>query len=145
MAGPAVVVVAGFITLYLAVTTNDGMVADDYYKRGLAINQTLSRDAVAREQGYRTRIVFTADFSSVEVALEPAASGQLMLRLAHAGRPALDRALPLTRAADQPYSAAFPALSPGRWQVTLEDAAQTWRLVGDISVPGRGAIELSPR
>ncbi len=145
MAGPAIVIVAGFITLYLAIATNDGLVADDYYKRGLSINQTLSRDAIARDHGYRARIEFTADFSSVVVALEPAASGQLMLRLAHSGRPALDRAMPLTRAADQTYFAVFPALSPGRWQVTLEDAARTWRLVGDITAPGRQVVELSPR
>lgn len=147
MAGPAVVVVAGAVTMYLAVATNDGLVADDYYKRGLAINQTLSRDATARDLGYRARVEFSTDFSRVVVALEPAlsASDQLMLRLAHPGRPALDRALPLTRAADQSYFAAFPALTTGRWQVTLEDAARTWRLVSDITAPGRGIVELSPR
>ena len=41
MMGPAIVIVAGFYTLWLAIQSNDGLVADDYYKRGLAINQTL--------------------------------------------------------------------------------------------------------
>ena len=40
MAGPAIVVVAGFVTAYLAVTTNDGLVAEDYYRRGIEINRT---------------------------------------------------------------------------------------------------------
>jgi hypothetical protein len=147
MAGPAVVIVAGLITTYLAVATNDGLVADDYYKRGLAINQTLSRDAVARQLGYRARIVFAADFGRVDVALQgdAAPSGPLILRLAHSGRPALDRALPLTLQGGKAYTAAFPVLSPGRWQVTLEDAARSWRLVGDVQVPGRGSLELAPR
>ena len=48
MAGPAAVVVAGFATLWLAVSSNDGLVADDYYKQGLAINQTLQREALTR-------------------------------------------------------------------------------------------------
>ena len=47
MAGPFTVVVAGMITLWLALESSDGMVADDYYKRGLAINQTLSRERLA--------------------------------------------------------------------------------------------------
>jgi len=47
MAGPAVVVVAGFVTLWLAFNSDDGLVADDYDKRGQAIHQTLSRDRAA--------------------------------------------------------------------------------------------------
>ena len=38
-AGPAVVVVASFITLYLAITRPDPVIAEDYYQKGLAINQ----------------------------------------------------------------------------------------------------------
>jgi hypothetical protein len=147
MAGPAAVIVAGVITTYLAVVTNDGLVADDYYKRGLAINQTLSRDAIARQLGHRARIAFVADFERVEVTMQgdAALSGPLILRLAHSGRPALDRALPLTLQSERTYAANFPALSPGRWQVTLEDAARSWRLVGDVQVPGHGSLELLPR
>ena len=44
MTGPAIVVVAGFTTAFLAVKSNDGLVEDDYYKQGLEINQTLDRD-----------------------------------------------------------------------------------------------------
>ena len=41
IAGPAVVVVASFITLYLAVTRPDPLVTDDYYRKGVEINETL--------------------------------------------------------------------------------------------------------
>ena len=44
MAGPVTVIIAGGFTAWLAVTSSDGLVADDYYKQGLAINQTLERD-----------------------------------------------------------------------------------------------------
>ena len=43
MAGPIIVVVAGFGTAWLAWSTDDGVVADDYYKRGLVINRELER------------------------------------------------------------------------------------------------------
>ena len=44
IAGPAIVVVAGFATLWLAIRMPDPVVAGDYYRRGIEINQTLARD-----------------------------------------------------------------------------------------------------
>ncbi len=42
IAGPAIVVVAGFVTLWLAIRQPDPVIAEDYYRRGVEINQTLS-------------------------------------------------------------------------------------------------------
>jgi hypothetical protein len=42
LGGPAVVVVASFVTLYLAVTRPDPVVDVQYYQHGLDINQTLA-------------------------------------------------------------------------------------------------------
>jgi len=42
IAGPALVVVASFITLYLAISRPDPVVDDDYYRKGLEINRTLA-------------------------------------------------------------------------------------------------------
>ena len=44
IAGPAAVIVAGFVTLAIAIKTPDPVVAEDYYKRGLNINQTLAAE-----------------------------------------------------------------------------------------------------
>ncbi len=46
--GPLVVVIASFITLYLAIRTPDPVI-DDYYRKGAEINKTLDaeRDALA--------------------------------------------------------------------------------------------------
>lgn len=41
ISGPAIVVVAGFVTLWLAVHGQDPVIAEDYYQRGLDINKTL--------------------------------------------------------------------------------------------------------
>ena len=43
--GPAVVVVASFATLYLAITRPDPVVDGDYYRKGSEINKTLSDNA----------------------------------------------------------------------------------------------------
>ena len=47
VAGPAVVVVASFITLYLAISRPDPVVSEDYYRKGLEINKTLGEVAPA--------------------------------------------------------------------------------------------------
>ena len=41
IAGPAIVIVAGFVTLWLAVSQPDPVLAEDYYQQGLKINETL--------------------------------------------------------------------------------------------------------
>jgi len=42
VSGPAIVVVASFVTLYLAVVGVDPVVDEDYYRKGTEINKTLS-------------------------------------------------------------------------------------------------------
>lgn len=48
ISGPLVVVIASFITLYLAITRPDTVI-DDYYRKGMEINKTLDvkRDSMA--------------------------------------------------------------------------------------------------
>ncbi len=48
ISGPLIVVIAGFITLYLAVSIPDPAV-EDYYRKGIEINKTLDaeRDGLA--------------------------------------------------------------------------------------------------
>lgn len=47
LAGPAIVVVASFVTLYLAVTRPDPVISEDYYQKGIEINKTLGNDVNA--------------------------------------------------------------------------------------------------
>jgi hypothetical protein len=42
LSGPAIVVVASFITLYLAMTHVDPVLDEDYYRKGININKTLA-------------------------------------------------------------------------------------------------------
>jgi hypothetical protein len=48
MAGPAAVIVAGGITTWIAFATFDGLVVEDYYRRGLNINATLACEQATR-------------------------------------------------------------------------------------------------
>jgi uncharacterized protein len=44
ISGPAVVVVAGVITFWIALGSPDPVVTEDYYRKGLEINQQLARE-----------------------------------------------------------------------------------------------------
>lgn len=41
LAGPTIVIFAGFYTLWLAIKTPDPVVSEDYYREGIEINKTL--------------------------------------------------------------------------------------------------------
>ena len=45
IAGPAIVVVAGFITLWLAIRSPDPVVTSEEYRRGVEVNKTPAGDA----------------------------------------------------------------------------------------------------
>lgn len=45
--GPAVVVLASFVTIYLAVTRPDPVISVDYYRKGIEINSEIDARAAA--------------------------------------------------------------------------------------------------
>lgn len=134
-AGPLTVIVAGFVTLWLALASDDGLVADDYYKQGLAINQALGRDRTAA--ALRLRASVLAGPERVRVVLTgsqmPTA---LRLQLSHPTRRAKDQVVVLTAAAAGVYEGWLPAaVRVGRWRVLLEDVEKSWRLTGEWVTP----------
>jgi uncharacterized protein len=134
MAGPALVVVAAMVSLWLAVTTYDGLVSDDYYKEGTTINRTFERDDRARAMGLSGTLSLRPDGHRVELVLSatPGVSLPAHLRLvvAHPTRGGMDHAVTLDNVAPGRYVGTFEALSSAHWQFTLEDEVRSWRLVG---------------
>ena len=49
IAFPITAVIAGTATVIIAMHEPDGLVADDYYKEGLAINRTLAKEQMAKQ------------------------------------------------------------------------------------------------
>jgi hypothetical protein len=131
MTGPCIVIIAGFCTLWLAVKSDDGLVADDYYKRGLAINQTLSRATRAEQLTLGGRAELRA--GSVRVTLSGAGvlPETLRLRLVHPTRAVDDQVLEVHAASPGVYTGTLTAPVAGRRVVMLEDMAKTWRLGGE--------------
>lgn len=142
MAGPAAVVVAGLVTAWLAVRGADGLVVDDYYRQGLAINRTLGRSEAAARLGVQAELHF-AD-GRVTVTLRNAAvRGKLNLRLVHPTRAGMDQSLDLVALQPGVYEGQLYTLQSGRWHLVLEE--RDWRLTGDWVLPAAGALILGGR
>jgi len=141
MAGPAAVVVAGFVTAWLAVRSDDGLVVDDYYKQGLAINQTLGRSDAAERRGMQAEIHLVD--GQVRVLLGAAVRGALTLQLAHPTRAGMDQRLKLAMVQPGVYEGRLQPLPAGRWHVVLEQS--DWRLAGEWTLPAAGAFTLGGR
>jgi hypothetical protein len=129
MAGPAIVVVAGLATAWIAWSTDDGVVADDYYKRGLVINRQLERSARGEALGLGAILEVTPEgvlrlrLSGVPDAAAPA---NVRAKLTNATRAGSDRVATLERGTDGAYSGRMAPLPPGRWLVAIE--TDEWRL-----------------
>ena len=69
MSGPAIVVVAAFVTLWLAASNSSDLVSDDYYKDGKHIDLDIKRDTAAIERGINAQVLISPDGSAVRVYL----------------------------------------------------------------------------
>lgn len=133
MAGPAVVIVAGIITAWLAVVSNDGLVSDDYYKQGLAVNQRLQRDHEAGHLGLHADLML-ADQNLrllVRATENIALPSELTVKLAHPTRAGQDQLVQMKSEGQGFYSGKLTEGLTGRWLVTIEDPAGQWRLHGE--------------
>lgn len=133
---PAIAVIAGLTTVWIAVTSADGLVVGDYYKAGLAINQTLARDDAAHA------LALTATLQSDKGELTLTLAGRLQtyparlnLLLTHPTRQGLDQTLVLSHVGGGRYRTPLPAMPDGKWHAQLSDAASTWRLGGELHTP----------
>ena len=136
---PAAAIIAGMVMLVLANATWDGLVADDYYQRGMQINRSLARDAEAARLGLEAAVSFPAP-GLVEarvagkdgVAATPDGD-RLNLRFARAARTGADIAVVMTRDAGGVWQGVLPALPPGKWYVEIGN--EQWRLTAPVRIP----------
>jgi hypothetical protein len=126
ISGPATVLVAGAVTMWLAFSTADGLVADDYYKQGLAINKRLAREDAARQLGITATVALAGE--RIRVDLKGASPDALFVQMVHATRAGHDARLRLTPVAPGAYEAELAGLPRGHWRVVIEDPRGSWRI-----------------
>ncbi len=143
IAFPAISVAAGFTTLFLAINSDDGLVVDDYYKRGMEINRELDRDHAAAARGLGATVELEPDAPLFRILLTAgagqAAPANLKVSFLHHTRAGFDRtvnAALLPDSAGAPpylYQARTPELVRGHWDLLIE--AGDWRLLESATIP----------
>lgn len=149
MSLPAAAVVFGLFYAWLAVTTQDGLVDDDYYKDGLAINRTLDRDRAAQTLHVKAQLMVGDDPTHLRLMLQGGQSGtlpqHLRLKLLHPTRAGMDQVVDLTQRGEGYYEGALNSLGPARWRLVLEDTDKKWRLTGTWHVPRDNTVALDSK
>lgn len=137
---PASAVIAGLTTVWIAVTHQQDLVQDSWYKDGMAINQHLDRQREARRQG----IALTLQWSHNGGRLEGQLAGQwatppplLSLTLLHPTLPDRDAALTLALMPDGRYAATTGTLHEGRYRAQLSAPGGNWQVDADIDLRGQ--------
>lgn len=143
IAGPAVVVVASMFTIWFAMSSNDGLVADDYYKQGVSINRTLARTDKAGALGMVAQVSISAERVSVALKSNMDLPGKVRFTIAHPTRAGQDQTV-LIQGVGGVFQGALRPLLPGRWQVILTDEANTWRMASEIQLPEQKQIIIHP-
>lgn len=149
MAGPTVVIVAGFITAWLAIESNDGLVDDNYYKVGLSVNQQLKQKQLAAELNLKAVMNVTQDGQSIQLVLnglpKEGLPDTLQLRLVHPTRKGEDQTLMLHRQGTI-FSAPLTANpGTGRWKIVIEDPLAGWRMDGVWDIQSKTGITIFAR
>lgn len=127
---PLSAVIAGFITLMIAIENQDGLVAEDYYKQGLAINRVLEREARAAALGLSAQVMISDERIRIGLTGPADLPASVVVRFIHPTRSGLDRSIVLGAIANGWYEGAMPGMTSGRWLVQAEDDQGTWRLIG---------------
>lgn len=147
MAGPALVIVAGAVTVWLAVVSNDGLVTDDYYKQGLAVNQRLHRDQQAGDLGLHADVMRAG--ANVRLLLRSDGKANLAqtltLKLSHPTRAGQDQAVQMVSEGQGFYSGKLAVEVSGRWLVSIEDPAGQWRLQGEWQADSEEPLSLAAK
>jgi hypothetical protein len=142
---PLSAVIGGMITLWLAVTTSDGLVVDDYYERGKEINLDLARDKAALSRGASATITLDMPANAIDIRLGTIAGGwpdHIRFSLLHPTRAGHDVVIDMLHAGSGDYRGTLPAPTAGHWYVQIE--ADDWRLSGTLQVPQVAPLKLVP-
>ena len=136
---PAIAVVAGIATIILAVKSDDGLVKDDYYKAGLAINQTLGRTQKANELNLSARVIWDKLTQTITLNLAGKITNppaRLTMQLAHATRANHDQVITLFQSPDKKsYTGRLKTIKSGNWITILEPEEKSWRINGRVTLP----------
>lgn len=138
MALPASAVIASLYTVFIAFMYQDDLVVDNYYKQGLAINQTLRQQQLANDLG----LAASAEWNMVSNELKltfsdvnPIDAPLLKLTLVHATMIELDQVVFLKKEKTNNYTAKIANFKSGKWHLILEPVDAQWQIKTTVTLP----------
>lgn len=142
---PFSAVIMGVVMIWLAIDTDDGLVADDYYKQGLEINRVIERDKKAAELGLSAIIEFDNSTRLIRIQFDKGLlesyPKSLPLHLQHATRENSDITVLLDHGmADQYIGHVNQSISEGIWYFKISDT--DWKLNARSHVRAKNVIYL---
>lgn len=143
MLGPFSVVIASFVSAWVAIASSDGLVADDYYKEGLDANKTIASSELANKLGLTAGLRLTAESTTLTLTAKDASYKMppvVEVTLSHPTRAGLDQTQKLAPAqlGSNVYSGHLRLPRSGHWLVIIRDQPETWRLLGNVVLPVNG-------
>lgn len=145
---PLLTIIACSITIWIAYSTDDSLVVDDYYKKGLAINFHLDRVEQAKSLALTASIEIdhNSDLLLLELTskknsttdINPPQS--LTLSFSHPTLKNNDQKITLSLLSGNDYAAEIKNLSSAYWHISIEDSSQTWLLKSRWLYPENNSI-----
>ena len=137
---PALAVVAGITTVFIAVDNADGLVDEEHQTQGMTTTELKTpEDDKAARLGVSAQLAVSAD-GLVQVQLDglsqAARPESLLMTVIHPTQADKDRTITLHRTANAGYQGMLPPEATGKRRYMIESNDHSWRLVGDSGAIG---------
>lgn len=141
---PLAAVAASFYTLKLAITHRDSLVVDDYYNKGKAINEDISRLQLAEQLHIQGDLLIVGEQARLTLKKgELPAFPALKIYFYHPTLQDHDFNLMINADYNGVYRFDLPSAITGKWQVSIEPFDSLWRLQESITLPSSALFSFS--
>lgn len=141
---PFVSIVVTLSIVWISISTFDGLVVDDYYKKGLEINRSIARDEFARTAGVQGNLAIND--KRLELTLQSNIPlvwpDTLNLGFYHPTISGKDVDAILQKVGKTVYVGSFGGLPRGRWY--LQVGTEQWRLESAMFYPDYTSVSMLP-
>ena len=118
------------------------MVQDDYFKKGMAINQSIEKVQLAKDKKLVASIKIDKEnkLITIDLAGEKITANRINLFFSHPTQTDKDRTVTLDKLSDTQFVGELPDLSQAYWHIRLADLDDNWHLKARWHYPESGQI-----
>lgn len=127
---PLLTIIACGVTIYIAFNTDDSLVKDNYYKEGLAINQSIDRVNQANLLALVAKIEIdkTSNLLHLNLSSNQSLPETLIIEFSHPTLQSKDQRFELASLTGGDYAAELKQIENAYWHISLEDQTKSWLL-----------------